>query len=118
MIRGSHPVPATSCSAASAIGAFFMAAAAVGLVGTAIGTGLGLLVCANMPSIGRLLSTITGAAGSGGAEVDFITSMPVRVQAVEVTSIVAVAIVLSLIAAAYPAWRSTRIEPVEGLRHE
>lgn len=98
--------------------AFFMAAAAVGLVGTVIGTGLGLLVCANMPAIGRLLSTITGAAGSGGAEVDFITSMPVRVQAVEVTSIVAVAIVLSLIAAAYPAWRSTRIEPVEGLRHE
>jgi lipoprotein-releasing system permease protein len=44
--------------------------------------------------------------------------MPVRVQAVEVASIVAVAIVLSLAAAAYPAWRSTRIEPVEGLRHE
>ena len=55
-------------------------AAAVGLVGTAVGTALGLLVCANMPSIGALLSRITGAAGSGGAEVDFITSMPVRVQ--------------------------------------
>ena len=27
-------------------------------------------------------------------------------------------IVLSLAAAAYPAWRSTRVEPVEGLRHE
>jgi lipoprotein-releasing system permease protein len=98
--------------------AFFLAAAAVGIVGTAIGAGLGLLVCANMPSIGRLLSEITGAAGTGGAEVDFITSMPVRVQTAEVSAIVAVAIVLSLVAAAYPAWRSTRIEPVEGLRHE
>ncbi len=98
--------------------AFFLAAAAVGVAGTAIGAGLGLLICVNMPSIGRLLSTITGAAGTGGAEVDFITSMPVRVQATEVSAIIAVAIVLSLAAAAYPAWRSTRVEPVEGLRHE
>jgi lipoprotein-releasing system permease protein len=35
-----------------------------------------------------------------------------------VATIVVVAIVLSLLAASYPAWRSTRIEPVEGLRHE
>jgi lipoprotein-releasing system permease protein len=44
--------------------------------------------------------------------------MPVRVQAVEVGSIVVVAILLSLAAAAYPAWRSAMIEPVEGLRYE
>ena len=98
--------------------AFFLAAAAVGLVGTAVGTALGLLICANMPSIGWLLATITGASGGGNAEVDFITSMPVRVQAVEVGTIIAVAILLSLAAAAYPAWRSTRVEPVEGLRYE
>ena len=98
--------------------AFFLAAAAVGLVGTAVGTALGLLVCANMPSIGRFLAWITGASGGGSAEVDFITSMPVRVQTIEVVSIVAVAILLSLAAAAYPAWRSTQVEPVEGLRYE
>ena len=61
---------------------------------------------------------LVGQSGSGGAEVDFITSMPVRVQPVEVASVIAVAIVLSLAAAAYPAWRSARVEPVEGLRHE
>jgi lipoprotein-releasing system permease protein len=98
--------------------AFFMSAAAVGLVGTAFGTGLGLLVCANMPAIGRFLSWLTGATGSGVAEVDFITSMPVRVQPVEVASVIAVAIALSLVAASYPAWRSTKVEPVEGLRYE
>lgn len=98
--------------------AFFLAAAAVGLVGTAAGTALGLLVCANMPAIGELLSRLTGAAGGGAAEVDFITSMPVRIDPVEIAMIIGVAIALSLAAAAYPAWRSTRIEPVEGLRHE
>ena len=96
--------------------AFFLAAAAVGLVGTAIGAALGLLICANMPGIGRLLSTITGAAGGGNAEVEFITSMPVRVQATEVALVIIVAVLMSLAAAAYPAWRSARIEPVEGLR--
>jgi len=100
------------------IRAFFMAAAAVGVVGTAIGAALGLLLCANMPAIGRALATVTGGAGTAGAEVDFITSMPVRVDPVEVAFIIAVAIGLSLVAAAYPAWRATRIEPVEGLRHE
>ncbi len=97
--------------------AFFMAAAGVGLAGTAMGAGLGLFVCANMPAIGRWLGGVT-SPGAGAAEVDFVTSMPVRVEPVEVISIVAVAIVLSLAAAAYPAWRSARVEPVEGLRHE
>ena len=117
--RGSISILRTMGAAPGTIvRAFFMAAAGVGVIGTVAGTILGLVVCAGMPAIGRLLTALTGAAGSGGAEVDFITSMPVRVQAVEVLSIVLVAILLSLAAAAYPAWRSTQIEPVEGLRHE
>jgi lipoprotein-releasing system permease protein len=100
--------------------AFFLSAAAVGLVGTAVGTALGLLVCANMQGIAQLLVLLTnaGGPGAGWSEVEFITSAPVRVQPAEVLSIIAIAILLSLAAAAYPAWRSTRVEPVEGLRHE
>ena len=100
--------------------AFFLSAAAVGLVGTAVGTALGLLVCANMQGIAHLLTLLTnaGGPGAGWSEVEFITSAPVRVQPAEVLSIIAIAILLSLAAAAYPAWRSTRVEPVEGLRHE
>jgi len=117
--RGSIAILRTmGASPRTIVRAFFMSAAAVGLVGTAVGAALGLLVCANMPSIGALLSWLTGAAGSGSAEVDFITSMPVRVQVAEVAMVIAVAIILSLAAASYPAWRSTRVEPVEGLRHE
>ncbi|MBS0537127.1 MAG: FtsX-like permease family protein [Proteobacteria bacterium] len=97
--------------------AFFMAAAGVGLVGTVAGTALGLFICANTATIGRWLGEAT-ASGKGAAEVDFITSMPARIDPVEVLSIVGVAILLSLAAAAYPAWRSTKVEPVEGLRHE
>lgn len=100
--------------------AFFMSAAAVGLVGTTIGTALGLLVCASMPTIIGTLTRMTNAGGSGAnwGEIEFIASMPVRVQATEVVAVAIVAVVLSLAAAAYPAWRSTRVEPVEGLRYE
>lgn len=119
--RGSIAILRTMGAAPGTIvRAFFLSAAAVGLVGTAVGTGLGLLVCANMQGIGRLLVLLTNAGGPGArwSEVEFITSAPVRVQLAEVLSIIAIAILLSLAAAAYPAWRSTRVEPVEGLRHE
>ncbi|MBV8189660.1 MAG: ABC transporter permease [Alphaproteobacteria bacterium] len=96
--------------------AFFWSAAAVGLAGTIAGTALGLLVCANMPAITEFLSGVTGMGAV--AELHFVSSMPVRVEAGEVAMIVAIAIALSLAAAAYPAWRSTRVEPVEGLRYE
>ncbi|SEP39113.1 lipoprotein-releasing system permease protein [Rhodospirillales bacterium URHD0017] len=119
--RGSIAILRTMGAAPGTIvRAFFLSAAAVGLVGTAVGTGLGLLVCANMQGIAHLLVLLTnaGGPGAGWSEVEFITSAPVRVQPAEVLSIIAIAILLSLAAAAYPAWRSTRVEPVEGLRHE
>lgn len=116
--RGSIAILRTMGAAPGTIvRAFFMAAAAVGLVGTTLGAALGLVICFNMPTIGRLLTKLT-SGGSGAAEVDFITSVPVRVQMTEVISIIVIAVALSLAAAAYPAWRSTRIEPIEGLRHE
>jgi lipoprotein-releasing system permease protein len=119
--RGSIAILRTMGAAPGTIvRAFFLSAAAVGLVGTAVGAALGLLVCANMQGIARLLELLTnaGGPGAGWSEVEFITSAPVRVQPAEVLSIIAIAILLSLAAAAYPAWRSTRVEPVEGLRHE
>jgi lipoprotein-releasing system permease protein len=119
--RGSIAILRTmGASPGTIVRAFFLSAAAVGLVGTAIGTALGLLVCANMATVARLLATLLGAGGqgAGSSEIEFITAAPVRIQAGEVAAVIVIAIVLSLGAAAYPAWRSARVEPVEGLRHE
>jgi lipoprotein-releasing system permease protein len=117
--RGSIAILRTmGASPGTIVRAFFLSAAAVGLVGTALGAALGLLVCANMPVLARLLGALTGGTSGSWIEIEFITSAPTRVQASEVLTVMAIAILLSLAAAAYPAWRSTRVEPVEGLRHE
>ncbi|MBS0523583.1 MAG: ABC transporter permease [Proteobacteria bacterium] len=114
--RGSIAILRTMGAAPGTIvRAFFMSAAAVGIVGTALGTGLGLLVCANIPAIAGLFGRLGG--GRNG-EIEFITSAPARVSASEVLTVIVIALVLSLAAAAYPAWRSTRVEPVEALRNE
>jgi lipoprotein-releasing system permease protein len=94
--------------------AFFLSAAAVGIVGTATGTALGLLISINIAPIIDLVGRLKGSS----RELEFITSAPVTIRPGEVLTVIAIAIGLSLAAAAYPAWRSTRVEPVEGLRHE
>ncbi len=117
--RGSIAILRTMGATPGAIvRAFFLSAAAVGLVGTAFGATAGLLVCANLASIARFLGQLLGGPGGGSAEIDFITQAPARVDAGEVLSVVAIAIILSIAAAAYPAWRSARVDPVEGLRNE
>ena len=117
--RGSIAILRTMGAAPGTIvRAFFMSAAAVGIVGTALGTGLGLLVCANVEAIARFVGSLGGGQNGNWIEIEFITSAPVRVQASEVLTVVAIALVLSLAAAAYPAWRSARVEPVEALRNE
>jgi lipoprotein-releasing system permease protein len=117
--RGSIAILRTMGAAPGTIvRAFFLSAAAVGVVGTALGTALGLLVCTNIPAIAEFIGRLKGGPGGSWIEIEFITSAPVRVQASEILTVIAIALVLSLAAAAYPAWRSTRVEPVEGLRHE
>ena len=57
-----------------------MSAAAVGIVGTAVGTGLGLLVCANIPAIADFFGRLGGGRNGNWVEIEFITSAPARVQ--------------------------------------
>ena len=51
-------------------------------------------------------------------EIYFLSQLPAVVQWDEVIVVVGMALVLSIGATIYPAWRASRLDPVEALRYE
>ena len=51
-------------------------------------------------------------------QVYFISDIPSRLETTDVLVVAALALLLSLCATLFPAWRATRIAPAEVLRYE
>lgn len=96
---------------------FFIAGASIGVVGTVLGTLLGLAFAANIESIRQFLQGLTGTE-LFSAEIYFLSQLPAEVDPTEVVTVIAMALGLSLLATIYPSWRAARLDPVEALRYE
>ncbi len=89
----------------------------IGVVGTAAGIALGLLISANVTAIVAGLERLMGIT-LVDPRVYFISELPADVRSGDVLLIAGLALALGVLATIYPAWRAARTQPAEALRHE
>jgi len=89
----------------------------IGIVGTAAGLILGILLTLNLEVIVSFMETAFGIKFLA-ADVYFISDLPAELRTGDVFRICAIALGLALLSTIYPAWRGARTLPAEALRYE
>jgi lipoprotein-releasing system permease protein len=96
---------------------FMVQGTLVGLMGTLIGIGLGVLVALNVdvivPSIERLFGV-----HFLDKSIYFISEIPSELLWGDVGRIGGIAVLLAFVATLYPSWSAARVHPAEALRYE
>jgi lipoprotein-releasing system permease protein len=85
-----------------------------GIVGCFLGASLGILISLNLTDIIRALETMLSVEFLS-ADVYFIDYLPTLLRQQDVVNTVVTALIMSLVATLYPAWRATKVEPAQVL---
>jgi lipoprotein-releasing system permease protein len=88
---------------------FVLQGTLIGLVGTVIGTGLGIVVGYVVGT--RRLITIP-------AEVYFIDHLPIQMQVTDTLTVVLASLLVAVLATIYPSRRAAALVPVEAIRYQ
>ncbi|UCE83241.1 MAG: lipoprotein-releasing ABC transporter permease subunit [Deltaproteobacteria bacterium] len=88
---------------------FMIEGMVIGLVGTLLGLLGGYTLC-------ELLATYQFIELP--QDVYYISTLPVKMDPLDVTIIALAAIAISLVATVYPAWQASRLDPAEAIRYE
>ena len=96
---------------------FFITGMSIGVLGTVIGTFVGLAFCGNIEKIRLFLEKFTENE-LFSAEIYYLSKMPALINPLEVFQIILLSLFLSFVASVFPAWKASRISPAEVLRYE
>lgn len=96
---------------------FTLTGASIGFGGTVVGAIIGVTFAANIEAIRQFLESLTGTELFAD-EIYFLSQLPAIIDWQDVAVVVGMAFVLSIGATIYPAWRASRLDPVEALRYE
>ncbi len=95
---------------------FFMCGATIGVLGTALGVALGVIVALNIADIKKFIEE-SFSVELFPNNVYFLSELPSRLDWGDVGFTVALTLGISFLATIYPARRAARMDPVEGLRN-
>ena len=96
---------------------FLITGASIGIVGTIAGLIFGVIVCINIDHIREFIAFLSGTE-LFSAEVYYLRTMPAEMDIRETTTVVLMALGLSILATLYPSWRASKMDPVDALRYE
>jgi lipoprotein-releasing system permease protein len=96
---------------------FMTQGTAIGLIGTAAGVALGVLISVNLESLIHGLEAVLGVHFLD-AKVYYISDLPATVQWADVLKISLTTFLLCSLSTLYPAWRAARTQPAQSLRHD
>jgi lipoprotein-releasing system permease protein len=99
------------------MGIFMVQGCGVGFIGTAVGALAGVLLALYISPVVAFFEALAGRQVFD-ANVYFISHLPSHLQWADVLIVCFVALLLSVLATLYPAWRAARIQPAEALRYE
>jgi lipoprotein-releasing system permease protein len=101
----------------SVLAIFIIQGALIGILGMIIGVAGGLALAYNIDVVVPAIERMLGVQFLDKS-VYYISELPSQVQATDVVTVAAVALVLALAATIYPAWRAARVNPADALRYE